>query len=38
VIYLVDPLGNLVLQYPQEPDIKGLAKDLKRLLSASSIG
>jgi hypothetical protein len=37
-IYIVDPLGNLVLQYPQDPDIKGLAKDLKRLLAASSIG
>ena len=38
LIYLVDPLGNLVLQYPQDPDIKGLAKDLRRLLNASSIG
>lgn len=37
-IYVIDPLGNLVLQYPEDPDIKGLAKDLKRLLSASSIG
>lgn len=37
-IYVVDPHGNLVLQYPEEPDIKRLAKDLKRLLTASSIG
>ncbi|MDQ6621740.1 MAG: hypothetical protein M3Z31_18955 [Pseudomonadota bacterium] len=37
-IYLVDPRGNLVLQYPQDPDIRRLAKDLKRLLTASSIG
>lgn len=37
-IYLVDPHGNLVLLYPENPDIKGLAKDLGRLLRASSIG
>lgn len=37
-IYLVDPLSNLVLQYPEEPDIKALSKDLGRLLRASSIG
>ena len=37
-IYLIDPRGNLVLQYPQDPDIKALANDLKRLLRASSIG
>jgi hypothetical protein len=37
-IWLVDPLGNLVLSYPDDPDIKGLANDLTRLLRASSIG
>jgi cytochrome oxidase Cu insertion factor (SCO1/SenC/PrrC family) len=37
-IYLVDPLGNLVLSYPADPDIKRLAKDLERVLRASSIG
>lgn len=37
-IYLLDPLGNLVLRYPADPDIMGLAKDLRRLLSASRIG
>lgn len=37
-IYLVDPLGNLVLQYPEDPDIKALGNDLGRLLRASSIG
>jgi hypothetical protein len=37
-IWLVDPLGNLVLAYPADPDIKGLAKDLTRLLHASRIG
>lgn len=37
-IYLIDPRGNLVLEYPEDPDIKALANDLKRLLRASSIG
>ncbi|MEO8675825.1 MAG: hypothetical protein ABI569_09610, partial [Casimicrobiaceae bacterium] len=37
-IWLIDPLGNLVLYYPADPDIKGLAKDLTRLLRASRIG
>jgi hypothetical protein len=37
-IYLIDPLGNLVLAWPADPDIKALAKDLGRLLRASQIG
>jgi len=37
-IYLVDALGNIVLAYPADPDIKRLAKDLERLLKASRIG
>jgi hypothetical protein len=37
-LYLIDPLGNLVLRYPEDPDIKGIAKDLTRLLRASRIG
>jgi hypothetical protein len=37
-IYLIDPLGNLVLAWPPDPDIKALAKDLGRLLRASQIG
>ena len=37
-IYLVDPLGNVVLAWPSKPDIKAMAKDLRRLLRASSIG
>ena len=37
-IWLVDPLGNLVLSYPGDPDIKGLANDLARVLRASRIG
>lgn len=37
-IYVVDPLGNLVLAFPGDPDIKAMAKDLARLLKASRIG
>jgi hypothetical protein len=37
-VYLVDPLGNLVLAYPRDPDIKAMAKDVTRLLKASRIG
>lgn len=37
-IYLVDPLGNLMLRFPANPDHKGMAKDLKLLLKASQIG
>jgi hypothetical protein len=37
-IYLVDPIGNQVLAWPAEPDIKALANDLSKLLRASQIG
>jgi cytochrome oxidase Cu insertion factor (SCO1/SenC/PrrC family) len=37
-IYLIDPLGNLVLAYDDNADIKGIAKDLQRVLRASGIG
>ena len=37
-IFLVDPLGNLILRYPADPDIKKLHKDIGRLLYASRIG
>jgi len=37
-IYLVDPLGNLMLRFPVEPDYKGMMKDLKLLLKASQVG
>jgi cytochrome oxidase Cu insertion factor (SCO1/SenC/PrrC family) len=37
-LYLIDPLGNLVLRYGEDPDTKGVAKDLSRLLKASRIG
>jgi len=37
-IYLVDPLGNLMLRFPAAPDAKRIMKDLKLLLKASQIG
>jgi hypothetical protein len=37
-VYLIDPLGNLVLRYSDDPDIKGINRDLDRLLKASRVG
>lgn len=37
-IYLVDPLGNVVLRYPKDADPSRMKKDLQRLLRVSRIG
>ncbi len=37
-IYLVDPMGNLMMSYPTDSDAKDLRKDIGRLLRASRIG
>ncbi len=37
-IYLIDPLGNLVLRYPRDADPSLMKKDLDRLLKVSRIG
>jgi len=37
-IYVVDPLGNLVLRFPAAPDTGKMIKDLARLLRASRVG
>jgi len=37
-MYLIDPLGNLMLQWPAQADMKRMRKDLGRLLWASRIG
>jgi cytochrome oxidase Cu insertion factor (SCO1/SenC/PrrC family) len=37
-LYLVDPLGNLMMSYSAESDPAGIIKDLKRLLRYSRIG
>ncbi len=37
-IYLVDPLGNLMMRFPPEPDPSRVIKDLKQLLKFSGFG
>ena len=37
-LYLVDPLGNLMMAYAPDAKPKGLLEDLKRLLRLSSVG
>jgi cytochrome oxidase Cu insertion factor (SCO1/SenC/PrrC family) len=37
-LYLVDPLGNLMMRYPRDPDPSKMLKDLQRLLRVSRIG
>lgn len=37
-IYIVDPLGNLMMFYSADADPTGIKKDLERLLKASQIG
>jgi hypothetical protein len=37
-LYVLDPLGNLVLRYPRDPDPSLIKRDLSRLLRASRVG
>jgi hypothetical protein len=37
-IYLVDPLGNLMMRFPRDPDPSRMIKDLQRLLKVSRFG
>lgn len=37
-LYLIDPIGNLMMRYPDGYTAKGLAKDLELLLKASQVG
>ena len=37
-IYLVDPLGNLMMRFPRDPDPSRMLKDLQRLLKYSRVG
>lgn len=37
-IYLVDPLGNLMLRFPRDPDPSRMLKDLQTLLRVSRFG
>ena len=37
-IFLVDPLGNLMLRFPRDPNPSRMVKDLERLLKYSGFG
>jgi hypothetical protein len=37
-VYLVDPLGNLMMSYPADMNPKGMQTDLKKLLKNSWAG
>jgi cytochrome oxidase Cu insertion factor (SCO1/SenC/PrrC family) len=37
-VYLIDPLGNLMMSYAPDAKPKGMLQDLKRLLGLSSVG
>lgn len=37
-IYLLDPLGNLMMRFPKDADANKVKKDLSKLLKASAIG
>jgi hypothetical protein len=37
-VFLVDPLGNLMMRFPKDPDPNRMKKDLIHLLKVSRIG
>jgi hypothetical protein len=37
-IYLIDPLGNLMLRFPKDAEPSRMKKDLERLLKVSTVG
>jgi hypothetical protein len=37
-IYVVDPLGNLMMRYPRDADASKIKKDVTRLLRVSRVG
>jgi hypothetical protein len=37
-VYVVDPLGNLMMRYDPQPDLRKVLRDMKRLLRVSQIG
>lgn len=37
-VYVVDPLGNLMMRFPRDPDPVRMIKDFQRLLQVSRIG
>lgn len=37
-IFLIDPLGNLMMRFPKDPERRRVYKDISKLLKASAIG
>jgi hypothetical protein len=37
-LYVIDPLGNLMMRFPRDPDPSRMIKDLTRLLKVSRVG
>jgi peroxiredoxin len=37
-IYLIDPLGHLMMRFPQDPEPRKVYKDIYKLLKASAVG
>ena len=37
-LYLIDPLGNLIMRFSPDLDPRGILKDIKRVLRASRVG
>jgi len=38
IVYIVDPIGNVILKYNKDKTAKDIISDIKRLLKASQIG
>jgi hypothetical protein len=37
-LYMIDPLGNLMMRFPKDPEPQKVKKDIAKLLKASAIG
>ncbi|MCG2585356.1 cytochrome C oxidase subunit I [Massilia sp. TS11] len=37
-VFMIDPLGNLMMRWPKDPDPKKVSKDIGKVLKASGIG
>jgi hypothetical protein len=37
-LWLIDPLGNLMMRFPSDPDPAKMKKDILKLLKASRVG
>jgi cytochrome oxidase Cu insertion factor (SCO1/SenC/PrrC family) len=37
-IYLIDPLGHLMMRFPKDPEPRKVYKDINKLLKASAVG